>query len=180
MPAHARSVLGHLKMASELKGTPIESVKQISFEANIYDKNNEKKQKMEKYIRVFVVMSIGFMSSIIGFSAAYNLAVRKDREALNKSLTSVTKNGEVALESGTSLAFRALRRGSLYAVGGCSAIFYSIWKLSGANNFEEFRYKMGSILPKIPKNDPPQSKTEFEGLTDLLTYVSEDWNQKKE
>lgn len=39
---------------------------------------------------------------------------------------------------------------------------------------------MGSLLPNIPKNNPPQSRTEFEGLRDLLTYISEDWGQSKE
>lgn len=38
---------------------------------------------------------------------------------------------------------------------------------------EEFRMKMGSLLPRIPKNDPPQGRTEFEGLTDLLNYVAQ-------
>lgn len=36
---------------------------------------------------------------------------------------------------------------------------------------EEFRYKVGSIWPKIPKNDPPQGRTEFSGLNDLLEYL---------
>lgn len=36
---------------------------------------------------------------------------------------------------------------------------------------QEFRYKMGSILPKIPKNDPPIGRTEFSGLNDFLDYV---------
>lgn len=43
----------------------------------------------------------------------------------------------------------------------------------------EFKLKMGSILPKIPKNNPPQSRTEFEGLTDLLNYVTTDFSQHK-
>lgn len=32
--------------------------------------------------------------------------------------------------------------------------------------------KCGSILPKIPKNEKPNSRTEFEGLTDLMKYLS--------
>lgn len=43
----------------------------------------------------------------------------------------------------------------------------------------EFRNKMGSILPTIRKNNPPQSRTEFEGLTDLLNYISNDYSQNK-
>lgn len=36
---------------------------------------------------------------------------------------------------------------------------------------QEFRYKMGSVLPTIPKNTPPQGRTEFSGLNDLLDYL---------
>lgn len=43
---------------------------------------------------------------------------------------------------------------------------------------EDFRIKMGSILPVIPRNNPPQSRTEFSGLNDLLTYISEDYGKK--
>lgn len=36
---------------------------------------------------------------------------------------------------------------------------------------EDFRYKMGAILPEIPKNKVPQGRTEFSGLNDLLDYL---------
>lgn len=36
---------------------------------------------------------------------------------------------------------------------------------------EEFRLRMGSILPEIPKNSTPQGRTEFSGLNDLLDYL---------
>lgn len=36
---------------------------------------------------------------------------------------------------------------------------------------EEFRYKMGSLLPEMPKSKNPQGRTEFTGLTDLLEYL---------
>jgi hypothetical protein len=39
---------------------------------------------------------------------------------------------------------------------------------------KEFQTKVGSVLPRIPKNDPPQGRTEFSGLTDLLTYITTD------
>ena len=52
-------------------------------------------------------------------------------------------------------------------------------ELSGAKTAEEFRLKAGSILPRIPKNNPPQSRTEFENLTDFLRYVSEEWGKEK-
>ncbi|KAJ8972167.1 hypothetical protein NQ314_000295 [Rhamnusium bicolor] len=74
-------------------------------------------------------------------------------------------------ETGASLALRALGWGTFYAFTGCGILFYSIWKLSGAKNMEEFRYKVGLALPKIPKNNPPQGRTEFSGLNDLLDYL---------
>lgn len=37
---------------------------------------------------------------------------------------------------------------------------------------------MGEKLPKVRKNDPPQSRTEFDGLSDLMTYL-ETWGSEK-
>ena len=56
---------------------------------------------------------------------------------------------------------------------GCGILFYSVWKLSGAKSLEDFRFKAGSILPRVPKNDPPVGRTEFSGINDFLTYVIE-------
>jgi len=44
----------------------------------------------------------------------------------------------------------------------------------------EFREKMGQILPQIPKNNPPQGRTEFSGLNDLLQYVIDIDEQNKQ
>lgn len=35
------------------------------------------------------------------------------------------------------------------------------------------------MLPAIPKNDPPQSRTEFKNLTDLLQYIIDEDNKSK-
>ena len=44
---------------------------------------------------------------------------------------------------------------------------------------EEFRLKVGNMLPRIPKNYPPQGRTEFENLTDLLQYIIDEDNKEK-
>lgn len=31
---------------------------------------------------------------------------------------------------------------------------------------------MGTLLPKLSKDGPPSSRTEFDGLSDLMQYVS--------
>ena len=35
------------------------------------------------------------------------------------------------------------------------------------------------MLPRIPKNYPPQGRTEFENLTDLLQYIIDEDNKDK-
>ena len=82
-------------------------------------------------------------------------------------------------ESGAKLAARALGHATIYAVGGCGLLFYSIWKLSGAIDLADFRQKAGNILPKVPKNDPPQSRTEFSGTNDLLQYLIDKDEEEK-
>jgi len=34
-------------------------------------------------------------------------------------------------------------------------------------------------LPRIPKNDPPQGRTEFKNLTDLLQYIIDEDNKAR-
>ena len=38
---------------------------------------------------------------------------------------------------------------------------------------------MGELLPAVPKNNPPQGRTEFESFRDLFTYLSEESDAKK-
>ena len=82
-------------------------------------------------------------------------------------------------ETGAKLAARALGHATVYAIGGCGLLFYSIWKLSGASDLADFRQKAGSILPKVPKNNPPESRTEFSGINDLLQYLIDTDEEKK-
>ena len=82
-------------------------------------------------------------------------------------------------EAGTQLAIRALKRATFYAVSGFSLFCFLGWKLSGAKDLQDFRMRAGSILPRIPRNDPPQSRTEFSGLNDLLQYVIDEDEKKK-
>ena len=82
-------------------------------------------------------------------------------------------------DTGAKLAARALGHATVYAIGGCGLLFYSIWKLSGASDLADFRQKAGSILPKVPKNNPPESRTEFSGINDLLQYLIDTDEEKK-
>lgn len=80
-------------------------------------------------------------------------------------------------DTGAQLALRALGYGTVLAIVGTGTICFAIWKLSGAKDLKDFRMKAGNILPKIPKNEVPTSRTEFEGLNDLMLYLST-WGKK--
>ncbi len=58
----------------------------------------------------------------------------------------------------------------------CNALSFSntdclVWKLVGASSLVEFREKVGAFLPRIPRKSPPQGRTEFSGLNDLMQYL---------
>ncbi|CAG9825280.1 unnamed protein product [Phaedon cochleariae] len=127
--------------------------------------------KYDKEFRIKAAMfltGVSGISAIIGFGATVASAKKQDPKYFGKGMIATRE----LPETGASLALRALGWGTLYAFVGCGVLFYGIWKLSGAQDMKEFRYKVGSLLPRIPKNDPPKSRTEFSGLNDLLSYLS--------
>lgn len=142
------------------------------------DESN-KKDNTSFVLKSLFLITAGGLGLFGGFSNAIGSARKQDPNSFDKGLIGDVASKEataqhqkrVLHEAGTKLASRALGYGTLYAVAGCSLIFYSLWKLSGAKDLAEFRLKAGRILPKVPKNDPPQSRTEFSGINDFLQYV---------
>ncbi|XP_012214694.1 transmembrane protein 242 [Linepithema humile] len=132
-------------------------------------------KRSEKIYAALFLSAVTSISALAGFARAVSVARKQDPKYFGKGIS----GAKGVNETGASLAIRALGWGSFYAVTGCGLFFYAIWKVSGATTAEEFKFKMGSLLPKIPKNNPSQSRTEFEGLTDLLIYISEDWGRDK-
>ncbi|CAG0887213.1 unnamed protein product [Darwinula stevensoni] len=119
--------------------------------------------------------SIGGVSVLLGFGGAVALARKGDPQAFAHGLT---PNGRH--ETGASLALRALKWGSLCAITGVGLISFLVFKASGAHSLVEFRKNIGSALPKIPQNDPPQSRTEFSGFRDLFEYLASEDATKRE
>ncbi|XP_023179782.1 transmembrane protein 242 [Drosophila hydei] len=133
----------------------------------------EKKRKFRIQAAAFMGL-VGGISALFGFSRTLATAKKSDSKVLQQQ---ATKQGIILMDEGTTLAMRALGWGTLYAVLGTGAFCYGFWKLSGAKDFAEFRLKMGNALPRISKDEPANSRTDFESLTDLMKYLAA-WNKE--
>jgi len=163
-----------------------------SFVAKTDSKIAREKRNETLISSLFLLTLTGF-SIIGGFSLSLTRAKKKDPVAFEQGLTpgggaivteglvpgALSQEAQLA-DAGTKLAIRALKRATLYAVGGFSLFCFAGWKLSGAKDLQDFRMRTGNILPRIPKNDPPQSRTEFSGLNDLLQYLIDEDERKKQ
>ncbi|OTF70653.1 transmembrane protein 242-like protein [Euroglyphus maynei] len=148
--------------------------------------NHGTKQENSKFWETLFLGSIAAVGLLIGFSNGISLAKKNDETAFNKGLMMLPDRPNQPgtpkpppMESGVRLAARALGIGSLYAFGGVSILSAIIWFSVGAKNLKDFRQKIGEKLPRIPRNNPPQGRTEFESFRDLFTYLAEESEKEK-
>ncbi|XP_069102917.1 transmembrane protein 242-like [Argopecten irradians] len=117
------------------------------------------------------------VSAALGFTGALALTKKQDRTSYEKGKLDHANGNPI---TGYSLAARAFRWGTLLAFSGVGLLSFTVWKMLGVHNMEEFTAAVQKKMPIIPKKgESEQGRSNFETLKELADYLEEQDEIKK-
>ncbi|RWS27915.1 transmembrane protein 242-like protein [Leptotrombidium deliense] len=137
-------------------------------------KNNSSGKIVTRIPEIAFLTTVAAMSAMFGFGLTLAMAKKRDTHFFSKGLNVLPNK---VPESGATLAMKALGIGTLYAVSGFGLFSFIVWKSLGVKNLEEFRQKVGLMLPQIPKGEN-SGKSDFKSLRELIDYICNDSTQR--
>ena len=134
------------------------------------DDHTNKSGKLTPLQGASFLLGVTGAAALGGFGMMFAKARKHSPEDFHNGIVS-----DINQESGARLALRALGRATIYSLTGFSLFCFTVWKLMGVQNMQEFSAKMQSIMPRIT---PENAKKEELNWNEIFKGNSGNTNSK--